>query len=269
LPPREGITGRLNTASWELLPEGCETRVSSLIVVTASADETSTVSAGGNTATSESQSAYLGKLTTNIILPQDCDWEGTIPITYDFSEIGNALGDPSGNYTQTVSAHVGKKGCESEPTPIVDPAFIVGPADNELTVNADGSIEGPTREGKAAVYAMANGGLVTDLREPTWSSMPVGIMNIYINGGVGKNERITIEPGRSNGKFYIGKEGTEAKNFDTWSELQAEYGDYTVRTNWTEPDAVEGLPLDPIKIGGNFVLRLNAATFKLNQYSVN
>ena len=269
-PPKEGTTGRLNTASWELLPEGCETTVSRLIVVTASADQASPLSTDGNTATSESQSAYLGKLTTNIILPQDCGWEGeTVPITYDFSEIGNTLGDPSGNYTQTVSAHVGKKGCESEPTPIVDPNFIVGPADNELTVNADGSIEGPTREGKAAVYAMANGGLVRDLKEPTWSSMPVGIMNIYINGGVGKNERITIEPGRSNGKFYIGKEGTEAKNFDTWSELQAEYGDYTVRTNFgPELDGPGGFQ-DPIPNGGNFVLRLNAATFKLNQYSVN
>ena len=98
-PPKNGITGVLNTASWKLLPEGCElsATVSSLLTVTASAEGVTT----------ESDPASLGELTTNIILPHDCDWSGTQAITYDFSAIGTALGDTSGNYTAERVTDVG------------------------------------------------------------------------------------------------------------------------------------------------------------------
>jgi len=97
LPPKDGITGNLNTVSWELLPKRCELGDNPKVVGTASA--------GG--VTTESDPASLGELTTNIILPHDCDWSGTQSITYDFSEIGNALGDTSGNYTAERDADVG------------------------------------------------------------------------------------------------------------------------------------------------------------------
>jgi len=94
-------------------------------------------------------------------------------------------------------------------------------------------------------------------------------MNIYINGGVGKNERITIEPAETSGPYYVGAKGGAGK-FDTWQGLKdSKYGDYTVRTNFgPELDGPGGLQ-DPIKAGGNFVLRLNAGTFTLKKYSVN
>ena len=65
-PPKDGKTGALNTASWELLPEGCalSATVTSLLTVKASA--------GG--ITTYSDPACLGDLTTNIILPQGCSW---------------------------------------------------------------------------------------------------------------------------------------------------------------------------------------------------
>ena len=106
-----------------------------------------------------------------------------------------------------------------------------------------------------------------DLKEPTWSSTPVGYMNIYITGGL--KTSIVIQPGDP---YYIrdNKGPIAGASYQTWEQLQtSEWGEESVRTDFTEPDAVPGLPLDPIKKGGNFVLRLNAATFKLNKYSVN
>ena len=98
-PPKDATTGRLTTVSWKLLPEGCE--------ASATVNRTVVVTASSEGETTESQSASVGKLTTNIILPHACGWSGTQTITYDFSEIGNALGDTSGNYTAEREATVG------------------------------------------------------------------------------------------------------------------------------------------------------------------
>ena len=265
-------TGAKNARiEWELKPDGC----------TLSSDQNATIQVTAYHRGAEPTTRYSGKVEVGqeyagINIPHNCKWpenhpDGGKKIDYDFSQIGTALGDTAGvaagQYKQTIPHPHGTnvEGCN--PTPIVDPVFIVGPADNELTVNADGSVTGP---GNAAVYAMANGGLVKELKKPTWSSTPAGYMNIYINGGAGKNERITIEPGRSNGKYYVGSEGPGAENFGTWEELQAsEYGGYSVRTNYGPEVEGAASPGDPIKRGGNFVLRLNAATFTLNKYSVN
>ena len=106
--PKDGITGVLNTASWALGPTGCELGANPKVVVTASH--------GG--VTTESDPASLGKLTTNIKLPHDCGWRGTVPITYDFSEIGTALGDTTGTYTTDRRAIVNKRSdqrCEADP----------------------------------------------------------------------------------------------------------------------------------------------------------
>jgi len=273
-PPRNGITGRLNTVSWELLPERCEATVSRTVVVTASADKASTASTDGDgKATTESQNASLGRLTTNIILPQDCDWSGVETIAYDFSEIGNALGDVSGvatgSYTQEVLATVGKKGCN--PPPIVEPDFIVGPADNELIVNADGSVTGPS---KASVYTMAQSQKVSELSEPKWSTeLSIAYMNIYVNGGgPGKNARINIDSKATDGIYNVGNHGADGK-YSSWADLQAsEYGDYSVRTNYTELND-DGIK-EVIPPGGNFILRLGRTThggpnWTLKAYSVN
>ena len=266
VPNEELQTGTKTKVKWKLQPEGCELTEerNKKIQVTA-------FNQYAKPATEKTGTPHVGKGHGQIHIPNNCNWDRTTTkkITYDFTALGTALGDPQANtsaYKQDVTHPVGR-GENCNPTPIVDPVFIVGPADNELTVNADGSVTGP---GNAAVYAMANGGLVKELKEPTWSSTPAGYMNIYINGGAGKNERITIEPGRSNGKYYVGSEGPGAENFGTWEELQAsEYGGYSVRTNYGPEVEGAASPGDPIKRGGNFVLRLNAATFTLNKYSVN
>jgi hypothetical protein len=95
-----GRTGQLNTVSWALLPDGCGLSTNPRVVVTAN----------GDGASSQSDKAKLGKLTTNITLPNDCEWSGTQTITYDFSEIATALGDTSDDYFPTADATVGR--CE-------------------------------------------------------------------------------------------------------------------------------------------------------------
>ena len=273
------LTGDSTKITWDYAPSGCQLSAeqeAAVAVVTASNQW-----AKPETKTSNPKWLLKDK-NAWIIIPNNCQWyendpEGIKKISYDFSGIGYELGDvdgvDAGDYALDVTHKHGAngKGCnytDPEPdAPVVTLEFIVGPADDDLTVNADGSVTG---SGKAAVYAMATAKAVSALSEPTWSSTPAGYMNIHINGGgVKNNERITIEPGRTNGKYYVGNEGPEAENFDTWSDLQAAYGTYTVRTNYgPEIDGVAS-PGDPIKFGGNFILRLNAATFTLNKYSVN
>ena len=109
-PPKDGITGVLNTVSWKLGPTGCD--------ASATVNRTVVVTASYAGVTTESDPASLGKLTTNIKLPHDCGWRGTVPITYDFSEIGNALGDTTGTYTTDRRAIVNNRSdqrCEADP----------------------------------------------------------------------------------------------------------------------------------------------------------
>ena len=224
LPPKEGTTGRLNTASWELLPEGCETTVSRLIVVTASADQASPLSTDGNTATSESQSAYLGKLTTNIILPQDCGWEGTIPITYDFSEIANALGDSSPGYTPTVDASVG----DCNP-PVVNVSNIRSSKEPypklESTVSPAGAVTVSDLAEKGVLYTPAsqvNPVSISELSEPKWSATPKGFMNIYTSGRSCPLKRIDIDPSETAGAYYtVPSDGPPFTHYPDWASLQA------------------------------------------------
>jgi hypothetical protein len=89
-------------------------------------------------------------------------------------------------------------------------------------------------------------------------------MNIYITG---VKTSIVIE----GGSYYIrNKKGPiDGASYQTWEQLQtSEWGEESVRTDYQEVDGPGGV-LDPINKGGNFVLRLNAATFTLNKYSVN
>ena len=274
------LTGDSTKITWDFAPSGCQLNTEqeeSVAVVTATNQY-----AKPETKTSN-QKWLLKDKNSWIIVPNNCQWyennpEGIKKISYDFSGIGYQLGDiagvNAGNYAVDVTHNHGANGkdcnyTDLEPDPVVGLEFIVGPADSDLTVNADGSVTGPTKSGKAAVYALATSQKVSALSEPTWSSTPAGYMNIYINGGVGKNERITIEPAETSGPYYVGAKGGAGK-FDTWQGLKdSKYGDYTVRTNFgPELDGPGGLQ-DPIKAGGNFVLRLNAGTFTLKKYSVN
>jgi len=257
LPPKEGITGRLNTASWELLPEGCETTVSRLIVVTASADQASPLSTDGNTATSESQSAYLGKLTTNIILPQDCDWEGTIPITYDFSEIGNALGDSSPGYTPTADAKAGR--CKG---PAVDLARISHHNTATCTRESSGRVSckgGSNPQGTPDqyyyVWTRVTGDWKIDWYEhpPTWSATGDLFMNIYLTCDDG-NESVKYSP------TYV-EEGT----YNDWDDLITDKSGCKVRTNYFDNIGVgwENRPYP-----GNFILKIGTPDTTISRYRI-
>ena len=255
-PPKAGITGRLNTASWELLPEGCETTVSRLIVVTASADEASPLSTDGNKATSESQSAYLGKLTTNIILPQDCGWEGTIPITYDFSEIANALGDSSPGYTPTVDAEAGR--CKD---PAVDLARISHHNSATCTAESSGKVSckgGSNPVGTPSqyyyVWTRVTGDWTIDSYEhpPTWSATGDLFMNIYLTCET--NESVKYSP------TYV-EEGT----YNDWDELISDKSGCKVRTGYLDNG---GLGWENRPYPGNFILKIGTTDTTISRYRI-
>jgi len=100
LPPKDAITGVRMTVSWDLLPAGCGVGVTSLVAVTASNPD--------GKITETSQFVGVGTLTADITIPHSCNWEAeTKAITYDFSQIGDALGDTTGTYTTSRDADVG------------------------------------------------------------------------------------------------------------------------------------------------------------------
>ena len=244
------------------MPEGCETTVSRLIVVTASADEASPLSTDGNTATSESQSAYLGKLTTNITLPQDCGWEegAKVPITYDFSEIGNALGDsdsPDGYYTPTVDAEAG--GCLP---PAVDPEQISHHKSATCTRKSSGRVSckgGSNPQGTPDqyyyVWTRVTGDWTIDSYEhpPTWSATGDLFMNIYLTCGE-TNESVKYSP------TYV-EEGT----YNDWDGLISDKSGCKVRIGYFDNIGVgwENRPYP-----GNFILKIGTPDTTISRYRI-
>ena len=176
-PPKQGFTGALNTVSWELLPEGCGLSTNPKVVVTASY--------GG--VTTESDPASLGKLTSNITLPQDCSWEGDVLITYDFSEIGTALGDSASRYITRAKALVGP--CEWPNDTIAarniakHPSASCSPANNGdvMCLSSDAN----TCSGSTCFQLWANNQdkpvVLNHFKKPTWSveGAPGSRMTIY------------------------------------------------------------------------------------------
>jgi hypothetical protein len=204
--------------------------------------------------------------------------DSSVAIQYDFSALGEALGDSKAGtayYTEKVNHQVGvdADNCDvTDTNPVVPYSQIVGPADEDLTTNADGSVTGSSM---ASVYTMAKSQKVSELSEPKWSTeLSIAYMNIYITAGARENQKITIQPGRSNGKYYVGNEGQDPDNFGTWADLQASeyYGEFSVRTNYLEINK-DGIP-EVIPSGGNFILRLGRTehggpNWTLKSYSVN
>ncbi len=159
-------------------------------------------------------------------------------------------------------------------SPVVDPKFICGPAKNDLIVDDDGSITGPSM---ASVYTILNerGGAqsqkVSETSEPKWSTeLSIAYMNIYISSAE-ENTTINIDSEATGGAYNVGSNGADGK-YDSWAELQAsKFGDYSIRTNYTEvnKDGITKI----IPPGGNFILRLGRKThggprWTLKAYSI-
>ena len=220
-PPKDGQTGRLNTASWGLLPKGCESTVSSLIVVTASAE---TAARSGKSTTTQSQSVGVGRLTANIVLPQDCNWSGEQTITYDFSEIGNALGDTSNKYTAERPATVSS--CKDAVINVENLRNRTTYLKVDSTVNLSGTVTGVVpQNGAAGLYEPASeisSVAISRLSEPKWSATPKGYMNIYTTGNGCALKQVDIDPAEAAGSYITRpSDGSAWKHYKTWELLQA------------------------------------------------
>ena len=242
-PPKTGRTGRLNTASWELLPEGCGVTVNRTVVVTATYEGVTT----------ESDNASLGEETTNITLPQNCRWEeGTeVPITYDFQEIADALGDTSGDLKQIVDATVRHASSKCK-NPVINVSNLRNRrfyTELKSTVNTDGTVTGVVpRNANAGLYtpgASIISKRISALSEPKWSATPKGFMNIYTTGDECSLKSVDIDSRESSGNYITKPENGSWKHYKTWESLQA-------------ADEVKGCEVDkrPSGMGflGNFVV---------------
>jgi len=284
-PKAELDTGTRVKIRWTLLPEGCGLTDERNIEVQATAHNS-----GADPKKQNSNKRRVGQDKTAITIPHNCDWDpdptmgtnidSSVAIQYDFSALGEALGDSKAGtayYTEKVNHQVGvdADNCDvTDTNPVVPYSQIVGPADEDLTTNADGSVTGSSM---ASVYTMAKSQKVSELSEPKWSTeLSIAYMNIYITtviDGARVNKRINIDPVATDAPYNVGTNGADGK-YDSWAELQAsEYRDYSVRTNYTERNK-DGIT-EVIPLGSNFILRLGRTgphggpNWTLKSYSVN
>jgi len=188
-------------------------------------------------------------------------------VTYDISEIGKALGDidlSKGVYKQTNKHRMPK--CP-------DPSFSAAntrPHYAKTETDANGYTTVVPEGEPVTIIQRGSSDWVCDLKDPrsffdvTSNSTvyPYGYMNVYLKDC--PSDRLTIQPGRSNGTYYFGTEGGGADNFTGWQDVQQsdKYKDCKVNIN--------AVPC-PGCVGG-YALRLNpenpAIEFTVKKFKV-
>ena len=213
-PPKVGFTGVLNTVSWELLPDGCGPSSNPKVVIGAEHGDVST----------KSDPASLGELTTNITLPQDCSWEGDVLITYDFSEIGTALGDSASRYIRRAKALVGP--CDW-PNDTIAKKNIARSLESSCSPTNDGDVmciatEASQCSGSTCFQLWANNHStvlpLSSFQKPSWHVTGVGSlkMTLYLTKGTACKAAVDSVGGGSTkaGLFYY-YTGPGDNNWDT------------------------------------------------------
>ena len=119
VPNNEKLTGQTGVSvKWELLPEGCELTEERNVKIRVYARNSSAQDSPNST-----NNVVVGKEKAKLTIPNSCDWtEAEQSITYDFSEIGTALGDRRALtpvYIQDVTHPVGQGSCNSPDVPVV------------------------------------------------------------------------------------------------------------------------------------------------------
>ena len=116
VPNEELPTGTKTKVKWKLQPEGCE--------LTEERNKKIQVTAFNQYAKPDTETTgtpHVGKGHGQIHIPNNCNWDRTTTkkITYDFSALGTALGDPQANtsaYKQDVTHPVGQgENCDTPP----------------------------------------------------------------------------------------------------------------------------------------------------------
>lgn len=257
VPSDEIQTGSTGVrVQWDLLPADCG--------LTPERNTSIRVYATNPTASdspNDTGAVLVGKGSATLTIPNNCDWtEAKQSITYDFSEIGTALGDPSAGtpkYSQSVSHPVGQGTCNAPDKPgVVDLTRISHHKDATCTVESSGAVSctGATNPigGPAQYYYVWT--KVTEAlpigyyqSPPTWTATGDLFMNIYLSKGSEK-KTLVYEGGSSE-----------------WTSLLAANAGWKVRTNYVDAAGVgwENRP-NP----GNFILKIGTAATTISKYNI-
>ena len=274
-PKAELDTGTRVKIRWTLLPEDCGLTEERNIEVQATAHNS-----GADPKKQNSNKRRVGQNKTAITIPHncDCDWDpdptmgtnidSSVAIQYDFSALGEALGDSKAGtayYTEKVNHQVGVDADNCDVTDInpVVPLDRISHHKNsscetDQTTRAAVCTSGPLVIGIGAekdVYYSVFTKVQprTELQfytQPKWSvTGGDSYMNIYVRCGGETNERIIYR-------------GDPTK----WKNLQSEYGSCVVRANFPEINA--GWVNNPGVAGSNFILRILSKNTTISKYDV-
>jgi len=169
-PAASSDTGTEVTITWTLLPEGCGLTDERNITVKVTAHNSGAVPKKDT-----SNPKKVGSGMAKITLPHICDWDpdptmgtnidSSVAIHYDFSELGEALGDPAagtGYYQPKVNHPVGSGGAECKGT-------VLAP---DSDPKGDQGLQNPCTEAvKLSVYDKNPTGASTKI---TWDFAPSG-----------------------------------------------------------------------------------------------
>ena len=243
-PAASSNTGTEVTITWTLLPDGCGLTDEKDIEVQATAHNS-----GADPKQRKSDKRRVGQFKTEIRLPHSCDWDpdpskgtnidSSVAIQYDFSELGEALGDPAADtdtYTKKLNHQVGSgdeicEGTEPDPKPD-DPVVNVSNLRSRTEpypklkthINIDGTVTASSSEGGAALYKPASeitSVLISELSEPKWSATPKGHMDIYTTGRDCSLKMINIDPNEDAGNYTTRTGKPPFTHYPDWASLQA------------------------------------------------
>jgi hypothetical protein len=269
VPNDEYQTGTSNiSVGWKLLPKGC--------LLTAKRNTKIHVYASNPYASDSpnpTNNVAVGKQKAKLTIPNNCDWDRstTQKITYDFSEIGAALGDANADtpaYTQIVTHPVGQGACKSpdepaspeEPAspdtpPAVDPTRISHHKDAECTIQSSGAVsckDGARPQGNPAQYYYVWTNVTKALpigyyqSAPTWNATGASYMNIYF--------------GSCDTKSAVYSGGASE-----WEALLAANVGCTVRADYRD-GAGAGWTNRPYP--GNFILKIGTPDTTISKYNI-
>jgi hypothetical protein len=245
LPPEgdDHKLGDIGELGWELLPTGCVLPVARAagqgVPVSATKDDDGEVSnATAKAGNCDGRTPEQVQCGVDIEIPRGCGATGeeVADVTYDISQIGIALGDidlSKGEYEQTNKHRMPK--CP-------DPSFSAAtmrPLDVKTVTDANGYTTVFPEGQKVTIFQRGSSDSLCDLKDPrsffdvTSNSTlyPNGYLNVYLKDC--PSDRLTVEPGRSNGTYYFGNEGSDADNFTSWQDVQQsdKYKDCKVNIN--------------------------------------
>ena len=274
LPPEgdDHQLGDIGELGWELLPKGCVLPLARSagqgVPVSATKDDDDEVSnATAKAGNCDGRTPEQVQCGVDIEIPKGCGEEEKADVTFDITEIGLALGDTtlsSGVYKQTNEYRMPK--C---PNPSFD-AVSTRPPKVKTETDANGYTTVFPEGEQVTIFQRGSSDSLCDLKDPrsffdvTSNSTvyPYGFMNVYVKDC--PSDRLTIQPGRSNGTYYFGTEGGGADNFTGWQDVQQsdKYKDCKVNIN--------AVPC-PGCVGG-YALRLNpenpAIEFTVKKFKV-